>query len=137
VATTPRAGTRLALAGLLLGLVGVVSYFVLAIRFGARLPEIRNSAWPNLLAVAAGLALSVAGARRGRVVARGLGVLNVALVAWFAWVLYAASAVPPVDGPALGTPLPEIALASDQGGTVRLADFRGAPLLLVFYRGHW
>ena len=23
------------------------------------------------------------------------------------------------------------------GQTVRLEDFRGAPLLLVFYRGHW
>jgi cytochrome oxidase Cu insertion factor (SCO1/SenC/PrrC family) len=61
------------------------------------------------------------------------GVVAGALAAF----LYVALALPPASGPAVGAPAPTFALADQSGKTVRLEDFRGAPLLLVFYRGHW
>jgi len=135
-----------AVLGLVLGLGGIFSYFLVLFRFGAWLPEVRNSALPNWALIVAGLAFSAVGARRalaapGAARGRWLGVLlaavNVALAAAFAWLLYVVTAVPPVAGPALGSPAPDFALVDQHGHTVRLADFRGKPLLLVFYRGHW
>ena len=132
-----RGGTRLAVGGLGLVLLGIVSYFVVAMHFGAWLPEVRNSAVPNWALVAVGLALSFVAVRRGGRLARVLTGLNLVLAGAFVWILYFMSAVPPVDGPTLRAPAPDFA-ARDQGGkVVRLADFRGSPLLLVFYRGHW
>lgn len=144
---TPRSvGTRLAILGLALGITGIVSYFVIALHFGAWLPEVRNSAHPNLALVVVGLALSAVGARRaltaprgthGRRLAPALASLNLFLAAAFAWILYGMSAVPPVSGPAVGAPAPDFVAVDQNGRTTRLADFRGAPLVLVFYRGHW
>jgi peroxiredoxin len=51
--------------------------------------------------------------------------------------LYVFSVVPPAAGPPVGAPAPDFALRGQGGQTVRLEDFRGKPLLLVFYRGHW
>jgi hypothetical protein len=139
-------GTRLAILGLCLGVVGIVSYFIIALHFGAWLPEVRNSAYPNLALVVVGLALSAIGARRalaaprqtrGRRLVAALGSLNVLLAAAFAWILYVMSAVPPVSGPTVGLPAPDLVAVDQNGHTTRLVDFRGAPLLLVFYRGHW
>jgi peroxiredoxin len=47
------------------------------------------------------------------------------------------SASPSAPGPPVGAPAPAFALVDQRGKIVRLEDFRGAPLLLVFYRGHW
>ena len=44
---------------------------------------------------------------------------------------------PRATGPTLGAPAPDFALVDQSGKTVRLSDLRGAPVLLVFYRGHW
>ena len=41
------------------------------------------------------------------------------------------------QGLAVGDLLPDFALPDQTGTVVRLGDFRGRPLLLVFYRGHW
>jgi hypothetical protein len=134
---------RLALAalGLGLGLAGVIGYFVIVVRFGAWWPRLRNDAALNWLVVAAGVVLSCLAVTRTRPGRRlGVGVLaalNVALAAAFAWFLYVAVAVPRASGPAVGVAAPDFALADQDGTTVRLADFRGKPLLLVFYRGHW
>jgi hypothetical protein len=142
----PSGGTRLALLGLALGIVGIVSYFVVALHFGAWLPRVRNSAQPNLTLVLVGLALSAVGVRRalttpggrgGRWLAPVLASFNIVLAAAFAWILYGISAVPPVSGPAIGASAPDFAAVDQNGRTTRLADFRGSPLLLVFYRGHW
>ncbi len=145
---SPRSGgTRLVLIGLALGITGIVSYFVIVLHFGAWLPEVRNSAQPNLTLVLVGLALSALGVRRalttprpgrgGRWLAPALASLNVVLAGAFAWLLYGAWAVPLVSGPAIGAPAPDFAAVDQNGRTVQLADFRGSPLLLVFYRGHW
>ena len=135
----PSGQTGLAAAGLAVGAVGVAGYFLVVLRLGAWLPSVRNHAVPNWFLVALGLALSaLALVRAGRRVVPGvlLG-LNVAVTAAFAAILYVVPVVPPVSGPALGAPAPAFALVDQSGRPVRLEDFRGAPLLLVFYRGHW
>jgi hypothetical protein len=144
--STPSRPARTAGLGVVLTLVGIVSYFVVAFRFGAWLPWVRNSAAPNLGLVIVGLGVSVLAAgraiaaprgTRGRRLAPALGTVNVLLAAAFLWILYGLSAVPLVSGPALGAPAPDFALVDQYGHGTRLAEFRGAPLLLVFYRGHW
>ena len=63
--------------------------------------------------------------------------LNASLAALFAAFLYVMLSVPAASGPAIGAAAPDFALVDQSGKTTRLADFRGSPLLLVFYRGHW
>jgi AhpC/TSA family len=131
--------TALAATGLAVGVLGVVGYFVLALRFGASLPSVRNDAIPGWILVALGLALSalaVVRARRKLLPGILLG-LNLAVATAFSAMLYVFSVVPPASGPAVGAPAPAFALVDQNGKTVRIGDFRGAPLLLVFYRGHW
>ena len=129
----------LAALGLALGVAGVVSYLPVVIHFGAWLPRVRNAAAPNWMLIALGLVLAVlALVRARRRLVPGLLVgLTVVVAAAFAAMLYVATAMPVRAGPAVGAPAPEFALVDQSGATVRLADFRGAPLLLVFYRGHW
>ncbi len=145
-AVVPAVPRRAAVTGLLCGVLGVLSYFVVVFRLGAWLPGVRNDALPNLALVGVGLALSAVGARRalgapagtrGRGLGLVLGTANVALAAAFSWLLYGMSAMPSTAGPTVGAPAPDFALVDQAGHTVRLADFRGRPLLLVFYRGHW
>lgn len=48
--------------------------------------------------------------------------------------------LPPLDTGrvAIGTVAPDFTLASKDGGTVTLSQFRGKKdVVLVFYRGHW
>jgi hypothetical protein len=130
-----------AVGGLVLTLAAVVGYFVVVMRFGAWLPQIRNDPVPNRVVVALGLALAllaVIRASRGR---RRLSLIlagvNVVVAGAFTAMLTVGSALPPVTGPPIGQPAPTFALADQSGRTVRLEDYRGAPLLLVFYRGHW
>lgn len=42
-----------------------------------------------------------------------------------------------VTGPAEGDQAPDFALDEADGGTVALADLRGRPVALIFYRGTW
>jgi len=142
----PTRRDRAALLGLALGVGGVLAYFLVVFRFAAWMPEVRNRAVPNWILVACGLALSALGVLRararpardrGRILAPVLAATNVAVAAAFAWILYGLPALPPVPGPPLGAPAPDFTLTDQSGHNVRLADFHGAPLLLVFYRGHW
>src|SRR5947199_6411824 len=90
---------RPAAAGLALGVVGVVGYFVIALHLGARLPSVRNDAIPNWILVGLALsALAFVRARR-RVLAGLLLGLNVALAGAFFSILYVVSAMPPASGP--------------------------------------
>lgn len=132
-----RAGSGLAWLGLLLVIGGVVGYFVAVLALPG-LPWIRNAAIPNWLLIGAGLAVGAAAARRAhRRSAKVLLGVDVALAGLFGFMLYGMSAVPHADGPAVGTPAPDFALADQTGRMVRLSELRGAPVLLVFYRGHW
>jgi hypothetical protein len=126
-----------AIAGLVLGLAGVLGYLLVVFRLGALLPRVRNGAAPDWMLIAAGLGLSALGVVRGGRPAAVLAAVNVGLAVAFAWLLYGMSAVPAAAGPTVGAPAPDFALVDQDGRLRRLADFRGAPLLLVFYRGHW
>ena len=135
----PRGFRGLAVASLLFVLAGVIGYFVVVFRAAAWLPSVRNDAVPNWILVALGLGLSVLAIRRApsaRTPKVLLGV-NVALAGLFAAMLYAIPMVPAATGPTLGAPAADFALRDQSGKTVRLSDLRGAPVLLVFYRGHW
>ena len=139
--TDDRRPTQLPLAalGLVLGVLGLVGYFVVTMRLGARFPLLRDYAVPSWILVALGLALStlaVVRARRRRPAGVLLG-LNLIVSAAFAAFLFVLTALPPARGPQVSQPAPSFALVDQGGKTVRLEDFRGAPLLLVFYRGHW
>ncbi len=135
----PRGGRGLAFTGLLLVLAGIVGYFVVVFRLASWLPWVRNDAVPNWILVAAGVALAIVAVRRepgGRTAKVLLGA-DVALAVLFATMLYVVPVVPRASGPAIGALAPDFALLDQKGRAVRLADLRGAPVLLVFYRGHW
>jgi hypothetical protein len=130
----------LAAAGLLLVLAGVVGYFVVVLSVPALVPYVRDSAVPNWLLILAGVLLSILAVRRpgtGRWLPGVLLGVNVVLAGLFATFLYVATAVSGEGGPAVGRPAPDWALRDQTGNTIRLADFHGSPLLLIFYRGHW
>jgi hypothetical protein len=130
----------LAAASTVLVLAAVAGYFAAVLYLPGWMPSLRNHAMPNWLLVAAGLALSIAAVRRagpGVWAARLAFGLNTALAGLFAIFLYVLLAVPQADGPAVGTVAPDWTLPDQHGRLVTLADFSGAPLLLVFYRGHW
>jgi hypothetical protein len=135
----PRASWGLILGSVALVLAGVVGYFVVVFRLAAWLPSVRNDAVPNWLLVAAGVGLAILAVRRApraRAPKVMLGV-DIVLAGLFAAMLYIVPVVPAAAGPAIGAPAPDFALVDQDGKTVRLADLRGAPVLLVFYRGHW
>jgi hypothetical protein len=130
-----------ALGGLALVLAGVAGYFVVLLGVPSAPASLRTQALPNWALVAAGIGCSFAAFRRAaagrrRLAGAVLGA-NVVLAALFAAFLYWLLAVPGADGPAIGAHVPEVALRDQAGRLVRLAGFRGDPLLLVFYRGHW
>ena len=141
--TAPRPRTGLlAAGGLALVLIGIVGYFVfVGLHWGAYFPRIRNDAFPSWLLIVFGLGLVARAVSRAmpghRVVPAIVLGLATAFTGAFALLVYVAWAVPPVTGPARGAPAPPFALADQRGKVVSLDSFRGAPLLLVFYRGHW
>jgi len=131
--------TRLPYAALLLVLAGVLGYFVV-LSVPSLVPFVRNRAVPNWLLIAIGLGLSLQGVRRaapGAWMPRIVLGVNAALAALFAAFLYVMTSLPGASGPTVGAAAPDFALADQAGRTVRLTDFRGSPVLLVFYRGHW
>lgn len=134
--TRRRARLLMALATALV-LAGVVGYFVVVVRFGAQLPWLVADALPNQVLAVAGAGVAVLAARRGGLGVRAAAAANLVLAVGFLWMLHGMSAVSPVAGPPVGSPVPDFALRAPDGRLVRLTDHRGDPLLLVFYRGHW
>ena len=138
-ADTTRRPWGLALSGSALVLLGAVGYFVVVTQFPGRLQSMRNHAVPNWLLIGLGLTLGWLAVRRAhrRWTPRLLLGFNCVVAVLFAAMLYGMLRVPATSGPAIGQPAPEFAQLDQSGQRVRLSDFRGAPLLLVFYRGHW
>ena len=132
------AGRGIAFLSLLVVLAGIVGYFV-AVTHLPGLPSVRNYALPNWLVVAVGIGLAIAAVRRAprSWLAKALLGIDVVLASLFAAMLYVFSVQPAASGPAIGGPAPDFALRDERGDMVRLVDLRGAPVLLVFYRGHW
>jgi hypothetical protein len=133
---TPHRRNHLIWIGPLVAVFGLVSYFFLF----ARYPALRDTAWLNLLLVLAGLALSVVAIRRRLSFLSAAGALLslgcAALLAGYVFVL--SEQVPDTAGVvAVGAPAPAFSLTDHTGAIVRLSDFSGRPLVLVFYRGFW
>ena len=130
--------------GPILALAGAVSYFT----YFARFPGLRDFPWVNLPLALAGLGVS--GVAVWRSIARRdewrglilapLGLLLALACSGFlmAYVFFLSNALPAPTPTSTGlAALPDLALADQEGRTVRLTDFRGRKLVLTFYRGYW
>jgi peroxiredoxin Q/BCP len=131
---------------LLLGLAGVVTYFLLLLRHDPTLTRWLEMPIFNLIAIVVGLGLSAMGVYRarsrthgGRVLAPIAAVINVAFTGLFVWWLFSYSYQIPAAAraPAVGAVAPDFTLPDHRGNEVRLSSLRGQPVVLLFYRGFW
>lgn len=124
-----------AVAGPVLAVVGLISYFTVF----ARIPALRDVPWVNLPMVAAGLALSIWALTARRSVWRWLGatLATVSAAALVGYVFVLSSMLPETSGVVtVGDKVPALELP-DQTGTPQRIPVEGDRTLLVFYRGHW
>jgi hypothetical protein len=131
-----RSKNHLVWIGFLVSVAGLVSYFFVFARF----PALRDVPVLNIALVAVGVALSVGAVWRRRSVWSVLGVVGSLLCAGLllGYVFVLSESLPDTTGVvAIGDPAPGFALKTHLGETVRLEDFRGRPLVLIFYRGFW
>lgn len=134
--TQPRKKNHLVWIGVLISVIGLVSYFT----FFARFPATRDIPWVNLILVCAGMAVSALAIRRRLSFFSVTGFLLSAASAGLltAYVYVLSNQLPDTDGViAVGAEAPSFVLTDDTGATVDLEDFRGSPVVLVFYRGFW
>lgn len=130
--------------GTLLTFAGLVSYFQFFVRF----PALRDFPWVNLPLVLSGVGLSGYGlwrafsgrARRWVKIVGSVGLLLSLLVGGFfcAYIFGISYMMPAPRTTTLElAEAPEFALPDHSGEVVRLSDYRGSKVVLVFYRGHW
>jgi len=122
--------------GPLIVLIGVVTYFTVAVR----IPDLRDSAIVNLVMVLGGAAIAVWGLFRRRNWKSWIG-LGVAgsfslLFCWYIFV-YSSQLPSPDTAPAVGAVAPPIELPDQSGRMLSLENFSGQRVLVVFYRGYW
>ncbi len=132
----PRRLRLAAWLGPVVALVGLVTYFTLAVR----VPFLRDTAIVNLALVLVGLGLSVWAlwARRGfwRVTGTVLSLLFAGLLSFYVFSLSAS--LPDTAGVvAVGETAPPLSLSDHEGRVVSLADMAGSGVVVVFYRGFW
>jgi peptidoglycan/LPS O-acetylase OafA/YrhL len=123
-------------AGPLLALLGLVTYFAVAVK----IPDLRDSAAANLLIVGAGVGLAAWGVLRRRNWKSWLGLGSAALFAALlvAYVFGLSNQLPSSDtAPALGAEAPELRLPDQSGRVVELAALSDRRVVVVFYRGFW
>jgi drug/metabolite transporter (DMT)-like permease len=143
---TPRkASNHAAWFGPLLGLLGLITYFTVAVRF----PELRDSAVANLALVVCGVVVAGWGLLRRRNWKSwvGFGAAGLFAVVFCSYVFFFTSQLPSPDtAPAAGTAAPPLELPDQSGRIVSLDSFRRmsmrdnlhrARVLVVFYRGFW
>jgi hypothetical protein len=140
--------------GLLLCIVGFLSYFLVFVRY----PATRDIPWVNFLLLAAGLGFLISGLRRafgqpevyrGKILGSLFAALGLAIAGFFCFVVLVASRQLPksANAPRLGQKAPEFTLLDTNHQEVSLASLLAAPLpnsgappkgvFLVFYRGYW
>ncbi|HWZ97554.1 MAG TPA: hypothetical protein VN025_07330 [Candidatus Dormibacteraeota bacterium] len=140
--------------GFLLCVIGVVSYFLLFLRF----PITRDVPWANYLIMAAGLGFLISGLRRaygqsqqfkGKIAGPILGVFSLAMIGFFCFLIFFASKQLPksAGAPKVGQKAPEFTLVDANNKQVSLASLLATPLpnssvppkgvFLIFYRGYW
>lgn len=126
----------LAILGLLITLVGGVSYYFLL-----EVPWIRQTGWPNIAVMLVGLALGVAAAWKARrKLTVGLVVGQALFIALFVASLTVFTALPEAQraADASSGQAPDFTLPDHTGNPVSLKDaLARGPVLLVFYRGFW
>jgi hypothetical protein len=117
-------------------LTGVFTYFSVAVQY----PTLRDSALVNLVVVYAGLLIAAVGLFRRRNWKSWLGlcVAGFFTMLFSAYIFVYSSQLPPADNaPAVGSIAPPLELPDHTGRMVSLDTFRGARVLVVFYRGFW
>lgn len=123
-------------AGPLLALLGLVTYFAVAVK----IPDLRDSALANLLVVAAGVGVAAWGVLRRRNWKSWLGLVAAsafaALLVGYVFVL--SNQLPVSDrAPAVGSAAPALRLPDQTGRVVDLASLSERRVVVVFYRGFW
>ena len=135
--------------GFILILAGLFSY-----TFFVQFPVTRDFPWANLLLLAAGAVLLVAGLvrafgkpqlYRGKVFGSIFAVLGLLAFGLFSYgVFYLVRQMPASAGaPRVGEKAPDFTLPDQNDKPVALADLlsnangKGGGALLIFYRGHW
>ena len=122
--------------GPLVGLIGLVTYFTVAVRFAA----LRDSAIVNLVLVLGGAAIAAWGLIRRRNWKSWIGMAVAGvfslLFCWYIFI-YSSQLPSPDTAPAVGAAAPPLELPDLTGRMVSLDDFSGQRVLLVFYRGYW
>ncbi len=134
---------RLGCLGLALVLVGILSYFLFFYRF----PSTRDLPWLNLLIIGLGVAFAWKGFRAGRPQAPAwrpglrslLFFVSLSLSGLFVYyIFYLSYQIPPPSAVTTSLKTPAgFVLRNHQNRPVALSDFRGRPLIISFYRGHW
>ncbi len=127
---------HLAWIGPVVSIVALISYFT----FFARFPALRDSAWINILGVVVGLGLSIAAiVRRKSLWSVAGALLSMACATLLVGYVFVLSNQLPNSETAVrtGQEAPGFELPDQDGRTVRLADFQGSQVMLVFYRGFW
>jgi hypothetical protein len=122
--------------GPLLVLIGVFSYFTVAVQF----PSLRDSAILNLVLVYGGLFVAAVALFRRRNWKSRLGLLAAGFFAGlFSFYIFAYSSwLPSPDtAPAVGSIAPPLELPDQTGRMASLENLRGGRVLVVFYRGIW
>jgi hypothetical protein len=140
--------------GFLLCLVGFFSYPFFFVRY----PVTRDVPWANFLILAAGLVFLASGLWRafgrsqqykGKILGPLLGVIGLATVAFFCFVIFFATKQLPksAGAPKVGEKAPDFTLVDTNHKEVSLASLLATPLpnsatppkgvFLIFYRGYW
>lgn len=122
--------------GPLIALVGLFTYFTVAVRF----PDLRDSAIANLVLVIGGAAIAAWGLFRRRNWKSwvGFGVASFLSLLFCSYIFFYSSQLPPPDtAPAVGAVAPALELPDQSGRMLSLENFRGQRVLVVFYRGYW
>jgi hypothetical protein len=122
--------------GPLVGLIGVMTYFTVAVRF----PYFRDTAVVNLILVVFGVAIAAWGVRNRRSWRTwiGLGAAAVFASLLFGYIFVLSSQIPsPETAVAIGSQAPPLDLPDQSGRVASLDNYLDRRVLVVFYRGFW
>ena len=134
--TPRRKRNHAAWIGPLVALIGLVTYFMVAVRF----PVLRDNAIVNLVLVIGGASIAAWGLVRRRNWKSWLGFGTAAFFAFLfcGYIFVLTSQLPSPDtAPAVGAVAPPLKLPDQAGRMLALDDLRGERVVVVFYRGFW